>query len=103
VALNRTEQLIADYLQTQPEEKSYWMGKVQKLSTSQPDPHAAAGRLEAELWQYYRERSEIVPVFRDLAQREGTARTSMRNLAEYLLRLWGAPRPKRPPPPAEMF
>jgi hypothetical protein len=101
VALNRSEQLVSDYLQGHPEEKTYWMGKVQKLSSMNPDPHDAAHRLEAELWLYYKERSEIVPVLREAASREGPQRISMRNLAEYLLRLWGAPRPKKTPPSPE--
>jgi hypothetical protein len=40
------------------------------------------------------ERSAVVSPFRDQAGREGLPRTSMRNLADYLLRLWTEPRPK---------
>ena len=38
----------------------------------------------------------MVPVFKDAARHEGLQRTSMKNLAEHLLRLWVAPRPKKP-------
>ena len=41
-----------------------------------------------ELWRYLEERSAVASPFREIAQREGLSRTSLRNLAEYLLRLW---------------
>ena len=56
--------------------------------------HEAARRLEEELWAYVVERSAVVNPFRDVAQSEGLPRTSMRNLAEYILRLWTVPRKK---------
>jgi hypothetical protein len=96
VSLNRTEQMIFDYLQGHAEERQYWQTKVQSIAAAVVDPHVAAHRLEAEFWQYYKERSAVVPVFRDAVAREGLARTSMKNLAEYVLRLWVAPRPKKP-------
>lgn len=55
-----------------------------------------AERLEIQLWEYFRERSSVVPEFKDLAQKQGLARTSMKNLAEFLIRLWAPARPKRP-------
>ncbi|MDB6167867.1 MAG: hypothetical protein JWM88_731 [Verrucomicrobia bacterium] len=88
MSLNRCEQRVSDYLLTHPEEKRFWQGKVQKLSAPNSDPHAVATRLEAELWHYYKERSEIVPAFREAVRHEGLQRTSMRSLAEYLLQLW---------------
>jgi hypothetical protein len=96
VSLNPSEQRVFDYLQGHTEEKKYWMGKVQGVSAAEPDPHTAANRLEQELWRYYKERSEIVPSFREAARHEGTHRISMKSLAEFLLRLWIAPRPKKP-------
>lgn len=95
VSLNRNEQRVFDYLQAQAEERHYWQNKVQSFAAAQPDEHAAAARLETALWSYYLERAGVVPAFRDAAAREGLQRTSMRNLAELILRLWGPPRPKR--------
>ena len=99
MALNVCEQRVLDYLESHPEEKKFWLGKVQKVGVSEVDPHAAAGRLEVELWGYYKERSGIVPAFKEAVRHEGIQRTSMKSLAEYLLRLWIAPRPKKPATP----
>ena len=99
VSLNRTEQRIFDYIQGHADERHYWQNKVQSISAGLPDPHAAALRIEPELWRYYTERSGVVPVLREHARHEGAARTSMKNLAEHLLRLWVAPKPKAPAPP----
>ena len=99
MSLNRSEQRIFDYIGSNPEERHYWQNKVQTIARDVVDPHLAAGRIDAELWNYYRERSGVVPELRAAAQREGSARTSMKNLAEYLLRLWVAPRPKPTAPP----
>ncbi len=96
MSLNRSEQRVFDYLQGHAEERHYWLGKVQTIAADSADPHAAAHRLEGELWRYYQERSAVVPVFKDAARHEGLQRTSMKNLAEHLLRLWVAPRPKKP-------
>lgn len=79
------------------------MRKVQSLSGDEPDPDRIAFRLEAELWRYYLERAAVVPEFKEAASREGLGRTSMRNLAELLLRLWAKPRPKRDAGPEERF
>ena len=98
MSLNRTEQRIFDYIQGHPDERQYWQNKVQSISAGQPDPHAAALRIDAELWRYYTERSGVVPALRDQARHEGAGRTSMKNLAEHLLRLWVAPKPKPPAP-----
>lgn len=97
MSLNRTEQRLFDYVERHPEERHFWVNKVQGIVAGTENPHGAATRLEAELWHYYRERSGVVREFQETAQREGLARTSMRNLAEYWLRLWVAPRPKKPP------
>jgi hypothetical protein len=95
VSLNRTELRIFDYVQGHVEERQYWQNKVQRIAAEKVDPHAAAHRLEIELWDYYKERSAVVREFREAAAREGLARTSMKNLAEHFLRLWVAPRPKK--------
>ena len=99
MAMNACEQRVLDYLEGHAEEKKHWVGKVQKLAASETDPHAAANRLDSELWGYYKERSGIVPAFKEAARHEGTQRTSMKSLAEYLLRLWIPPRPKKPAQP----
>ena len=96
MSLNRTEQRMFDYLMGHPDERQHWLGKVQSIAAAVGDPHAAATRLEVELSYYLKERSGVVPKLRDLEPREGVGRTSLRNLAEHLLRLWVAPRPKKP-------
>lgn len=98
MSLNRSEQRIYDYLQSQADERQYWKTKVQKTSGDSGDNADAAARvLELELWRYYVERSEVVAALRQAAQGEGAQRMSMRNLAELLLRLWVEPRPKPKP------
>jgi hypothetical protein len=88
MSLNRTEQMVFDYLQEKPDEKRHWQGKVSGISTRARDSHMAAIELDEELWRYFEERSAVASPFRDVAQREGLRRISLRNLAEYLLRLW---------------
>lgn len=97
MSLNSSEQMVFDYVQSNPEERHYWLAKVQKTAAAAPDDHAAASRLELELWQYFEERSQVAEPFRSAARRVGVRRTSMRNLAEHLLRLWVEPRPKKRP------
>lgn len=96
MSLNRSEQMVLDYLQSHSEERHYWLEKVRRTSASSTDEHEAASSLQRELWNYFQERSAVVEPFKGAAHREGVQRTSMRNLAEYLLRLW-APRPKKKP------
>ena len=98
VSLNRCEQLLFDYLEKHPEERQYWMHKVRQAADLCADPHAASLRLDTDLWFYFRERAAIVPVLKDFARSQGQERTSMRNLAEYLLRLWAPQKPKRKGP-----
>ena len=100
MSLNRSEQRLFDYVQRHAEERHHWTAKVQKLAAAEPDPHVAARSLEGELWRYYEERSTHVPALRDAARLEGQQRTSMKNLAEHLLRLWVAPKPKKPAGPS---
>ena len=94
MSLNRTEQLVYDYLHAQPDERRHWEGVVKREVAGAGDQHAAAFVIERELWRYYLERSEVAEPFRGVARREGTPRMSMRNLAELLLRLWAPPPPK---------
>ena len=95
MSLNRCEQRVFDYLQRHPEERHYWQGKFQSVAKASADDHVAAMRLEPELWRYYEERSAVAAPFKEAARHEGLGRTSMRNLAELLLRLWTEPRPKK--------
>lgn len=101
MSLNRCEQMVFDYLQGHPDERHHWQGKVRAAVQASADSHVAADRLQADLWQYVVERSAVAEPFRGVAVREGLRRTSMRNLAEYLIRLWTEPRPKRRPPGAQ--
>lgn len=94
MSLNRNEQTVYDYLQSQPDELRFWQGKVHALARQEWDEHAAAVALAGDLWDYYEERSAVAQPFKEIAAREGLQRTSMRNLAELLLRLWVEPRPK---------
>lgn len=94
MSLNRSEQLVFDYLEAHPEEKRYWQDKVRAAGRG-PDVHAAAVALADALWSYYEERASVAAPFQEAARREGLRRTSMRNLAELLLRLWAAPRPAK--------
>ena len=94
MSLNRCEQRLFDYLQAQREERQHWQEKVRSALREFPDEHAASLRLEADLWRYYLERSAVAAPFKQAAVHEGLSRTSMRNLAELLLRLWTEPRVK---------
>jgi hypothetical protein len=101
MSLNRCEQRVFDYLQHHPEERHYWQGKFQAVTKTVADDHVAATRLEAELWRYYEERSAVAAPFKEAARVEGVRRTSMRNLAELLIRLWIEPKPKKKTPETE--
>jgi hypothetical protein len=97
MSLNRCEQRIFDYFQVQVDERQYWIQKVQKTAKAISYEHAAAAQLEKELWAYYVERAGVASPFREATRTEGLQRTSMRNLAELLLRLWAEPKPKKGP------
>lgn len=94
MSLNRSEQLVFDYLQQQPEELHYWQEKVRAWARREADDHAIAVELDRALWAYFEERAGVAAPFIEHARREGLRRTSMRNLAELVLRLWVEPRPK---------
>ncbi len=85
---------MLDYVEANPDEKRFWIDRVVKAASDERDTHAAASWLSDELWRYYEERAAVAALFRDWARHEGVHRTSMRNLAEYWLRLWVAPRAK---------
>lgn len=101
MSLNRCEQRIFDYLQKHPEERHHWQGKFQAVTKAASDDHVAAALLEPELWRYYEERSAVAAPFKEAARHEGVRRTSMKNLAELLIRLWTEPRPKKKTPVIE--
>jgi hypothetical protein len=99
MSLNRSEQRVYDYFQSQADERHFWISKVQKIAREKSNDQTAVVRLlENELWSYYLERSAVAAPFREAARSEGLQRTSMKNLAELLVRLWVEPVPKRKPP-----
>jgi hypothetical protein len=100
MSLNRCEQVFFDYLSQRAEERQYWQEKVRRLGADEAVSHSAIMALERDLWAAFTERSQVVPTLRQWVQIHGAARTSMRNLAEYLVRLWVAPRPKPKNPPS---
>lgn len=96
MSLNRYEQIIFNYWQTQPDELQFWKTKVIAASRIVSAPGETPRELERELWHYFAERSQHVPLFKDLNV-GGVRRVSLLNLAEYLLRLWGPPpKPRKP-------
>jgi hypothetical protein len=95
MSLNRSEQMVCDYVEANPEERGFWHEKVQETARVERDDHEAAARITEALWAYYEERAAVVEPFKSIVGSEGMRRTSMRNLAEYWLRLWVAPRPKK--------
>lgn len=96
MSLNRSEQLIYDYIQSSPDERHHWTAKVRGLAKEAADTPSAVARIDSELWRYYLERSEVAPVIIAAARAFGTKRVSMKNLAEHLVRMWTEPRPKKP-------
>jgi hypothetical protein len=95
MSLNRCEQRVFDYLQKHPDERHHWQGKFQRLAKTTNDERVAIEQLELELWRYYQERSAVASPFKEAVITEGLRRTSMKNLAELLMRLWTEPKPKK--------
>ena len=95
MSLNRAEQLVFDYLHRHPEERHFWQGKVRTMAKAAANELQAADRLAEELWRYYEERSAVALPFQEAVRTEGMQRTSMKNLAELMVRLWTEPRQKR--------
>jgi hypothetical protein len=99
MSLNKYEQTLFEYIDRHPEERRYWHAKIQGSTHLSADPAAVVRGLEREMWEYYTERSQHVPVLCELNP-GGVRRVSLLNLTEYLLRLWGPqPRPKKPASP----
>lgn len=97
MSFNRFEQTVFDYWGRNPDELRHWQAKTMEVARRLVDPSAASRALERELWDYFRERAEQVPVFRAL--KDGTVgRFSLLNLAEYAIRLWGPPPPRKKNP-----
>ena len=85
MSLNRSEQLLYDYVHGHKDERQHLHNKVQTIASASADVHAAVARIDAELWRYYEERSSVAPVFVAAARAHGLKRTSMKNLAELLV------------------
>jgi hypothetical protein len=98
VSLNRSEQQLFGYIESNRDERQFWENKVRGLDRNSTDRAAVARLIESELWRYFLERSSVVPEFKEVAAREGLPRVSMLNLAEYLMRKWLPPRVVRRPP-----
>jgi len=94
MSLNRYENALFAYLETNPDEYRHWQGKFQEALRGKGGVPEAARGLERELWAYFVERSEQVPKLRELHV-GGIQRVSLLNLTELLSRKWG------PPPPAK--
>lgn len=90
MALNQTEQRIYDYVRTNPEEKHFWEHKVRTIAAAHADDFTAAAALDLELRAYVMERVGAAKQLADLP-----VGASMRGLAEYLVRAWTIPRPKK--------
>lgn len=101
MSLNRIEQRVYDYWRSHRDERQFWEEKVRGLVKTSNDDHAAATRLDLELWRYYEERCGAVKELKEAARHEGSQRTSMKNLAELIIRLWVEPRPKKQTPAVE--
>jgi hypothetical protein len=99
MSLNHSEQMLSDYVRTHPDEMRFWEEKVRVTAAGVADRHAAAAALEHELWRYFEERSQVATPFREAAAAKGLRRVSLRNLAEYWLRLWAPSRPVPKVPP----
>jgi hypothetical protein len=98
MSLNRSEQALYDYIRGHAEERQYLQHKVRVISSESDDVGKAVARIDMELWRYYEERGAAEPSFREDLRVHGPKRISMKNLAEYLVRMWIEPRPRKPPP-----
>jgi hypothetical protein len=92
VSLNRREQQLFEYIGANRDERQFWENKVRVFDAKSPDRAEVARLIESELWRYFLERSAVVPIFKEAAEREGLRRMSMLNLAEHLMRIWLPPR-----------
>lgn len=95
MSLNRCEQHLYDHLETHRDEGHYWQQKVRVAVQSFSDVHEAARVLEQDLWAYYMERAHQPGAFSRNNPAPDLRRTSMRNLAEHLMRKWAPLPPKK--------
>ena len=101
MSLNRYEQTLFHYWESQPDERRHWQAKVAEMTRGSGAPGEVARTLERELWEYFLERSPHVPRLREL-NAGGLPRVSLLNLAEHVIRLWGPPpKPKKSPGAAQ--
>ncbi len=96
MSLNRFEQILYDYVKGHAEERQYWHDKVRAIVAESIDTPSGVARIDSELWRYYEERSSVVPAFGGTERDPGPRRTSMKNLAELLVRLWTEPKSRKP-------
>jgi hypothetical protein len=97
MSLNRCEHTLYDYIKGHRDEGQYLQEKVHNLISTSADIPAAVARINLELWRYYQERAAVVPALAAAMGTGGLGRTSMKNLAELLVRLWVEPKPRKPP------
>ena len=101
MSLNRYEQALFDYWERALDERRHWQAKVTDLTRSSArSPGELARVLERELWDHLIERTPHVPALRSL-NAPGSARVSLLNLAEHLIRLWGPPPKPKPAAPTK--
>jgi hypothetical protein len=96
MSLNRSEQMLYDYVQGHKDERQHLLDKVRGIVARSAETPEAVSRIDAELWRYFEERSAVVPEFAAAARAYGLRRTSMKNLSEHLVRLWTEPKPRKP-------
>jgi hypothetical protein len=94
MSLNRCEQTLFDYVKGHSDERQYLQHKVRALVSASPEVSTAVARIDSELWRYYEERSAVIPAFNEVLGTGGPRRTSMKNLAEFLVRQWTEPKPR---------
>lgn len=97
MSLNRYEQTLFSYWESNPDERRHWHSKVVEMTRGSAQPGEVARTLERELWDHFVERSPHVPRLRELSP-GGLRRVSLLNLAEHIIRLWGPPpKPRKSP------
>ncbi len=96
MSLNRTERILFDYIGNHVEERQFWQGKVRDLMSGSRDDPASSAALAGELRRYCEERSRVGALPAQVIDDKGLGRFGYRNLAEYLMRIWGPVRPARP-------
>jgi hypothetical protein len=94
MSLNQSEERLKAYVEGHWDERQHWREKVRSLGAKSSDLHEVARVLERDLRSYLRERATVVEGLRGGLSAEAVARLSLRNLAEYWLRVWAEPRRK---------